>query len=175
MKTLIPGSITLLVVALAAALPVSVQAKDKDKERRKAEKYYHSKYSHKHNKHHHDARYVYLSRPRSSFVITFGTGYAGRGYYYGPPNSSYYYERSGVAYYPTREAVPGHYWGGGSSSYSRTEAEVQRALARRGYYRGPIDGDIGPGSRNAIARYQADHGMRATGSITSSLLRSLGL
>ena len=55
------------------------------------------------------------------------------------------------------------------------DVAVQRALARRGYYNGPIDGDIGPGSRSAIARYQRDRGLAVTGSITSSLLRSLGI
>ena len=54
-------------------------------------------------------------------------------------------------------------------------ASVQQALARRGYYRGGIDGQIGSYSRQSIARYQADHGLRPTGMITSSLLRSLGL
>jgi peptidoglycan hydrolase-like protein with peptidoglycan-binding domain len=55
------------------------------------------------------------------------------------------------------------------------DADVQRALRRRGYYHGPIDGDIGPGSRSAIREYQADHGLRMTGRIDGSLIRSLGL
>lgn len=54
-------------------------------------------------------------------------------------------------------------------------AEVQRALARRGYYHGAIDGDIGPGSRGAIRAFQADHGMVVTGEINPPLLRALGL
>jgi len=54
-----------------------------------------------------------------------------------------------------------------------TGADVQRALARRGYYHGPVDGDIGPGTRRAIARYQSANGLRPTGEINSSLLRSL--
>jgi putative peptidoglycan binding protein len=55
------------------------------------------------------------------------------------------------------------------------EADVQVALSRRGYYRGPIDGDIGPGSRGAIAAYQRDHGLAVTGNINSALIRSLGI
>jgi hypothetical protein len=55
------------------------------------------------------------------------------------------------------------------------EASVQRELARRGYYRGPIDGDIGPGSRAAIRSYQYRHGLPVTGRIDRRLLRSLGL
>ena len=57
----------------------------------------------------------------------------------------------------------------------RTAVAVQRALAGRGYYGGPIDGDIGPGSRAAIRAYQADHGMEVTGEIDGPLLRSLGI
>ena len=52
---------------------------------------------------------------------------------------------------------------------------VQERLAQQGYYNGPIDGDIGPGSRHAIANYQADHGLPVNGSIDEPLLVSLGL
>lgn len=54
-------------------------------------------------------------------------------------------------------------------------AEVQRALARRGYYSGPIDGVIGAGSRAAIRAFQADHGLAATGEINGPTVRALGL
>ena len=55
------------------------------------------------------------------------------------------------------------------------EIDVQRALAHKGYYSGGIDGDIGPESQAAIRAYQADHALFITGSINSSLLRSLKL
>jgi len=55
------------------------------------------------------------------------------------------------------------------------EAAVQLALARNGYYNGPIDGDLGSRSRRAIANYQQDRGLRITGYPNSSLLSSLGL
>ena len=51
--------------------------------------------------------------------------------------------------------------------------DLQRALAHEGYYRGPIDGQIGSGSRAAIRAYQSDHGLEATGRIDGALLRSL--
>jgi peptidoglycan hydrolase-like protein with peptidoglycan-binding domain len=54
-------------------------------------------------------------------------------------------------------------------------ASVQRALVRQGYYRGGIDGQIGPYPQRCIARYQADRGLRPTGMISQDLLRSLGL
>lgn len=122
----------------------------------------------------HDRQY-YTSRPRSTFVLSLGTGYAGRGYYYGPPNSPYYYQRPEVSYYATREAAPREYYGNGGYHRNSTDASVQSALARRGYYSGSIDGDIGPQSRRSIARYQRDNGLRSTGYINDSLLRSLGL
>ena len=53
--------------------------------------------------------------------------------------------------------------------------DVQIALRRRGYYHGPIDGDIGPGSRAAIRSYQYHNGLPVTGYIDRPLLRSLGL
>jgi hypothetical protein len=124
------------------------------------------------NSHDYDRdRQTYTSHPRSSFTLTLGTGYAGRGYYYGPPHASYYYQSPGVTYYNTREQAPREYY----TSYNSSNSSVQRALARRGYYQGSIDGAIGPQSRRAIANYQHDQGLQETGSINSSLLNSLGL
>lgn len=60
-----------------------------------------------------------------------------------------------------------------SSSSASLAAEVQTALRRRGHYHGPIDGDIGSGSRAAIRAYQRNHGLSVTGRIDSALLRSL--
>ena len=122
-----------------------------------------------------DARQLYASRPRSGFTVTLGTGYAGRGYYYGPPDAPYYYQRPDVMYYATRELVPRSYYGHSGYSGNSVGAEVQRALANHGYYGGYIDGQIGPQSSRAIARYQQDHGLRVTGSISPGLLTSLGL
>ena len=116
-------------------------------------------------------RQYYTSRPRSTFVLSLGTGYAGRGYYYGPPNSSYYYQGPEVRYFATREAAPREYYG--NEGYHDNTA-VQRELSRRGYYDGPLDGAIGPKSSRAISRYQRDKGLQQTGTISQSLLRSLG-
>ena len=107
--------------------------------------------------------------------MTLGDGYAGRGYYYGPPDSAYYYQRPDVMYYATRELVPRSYYGYSGYSGNSMNASVQRALARRGYYGGHIDGQIGPQSSRAISRYQQDHGLRDTGSISPGLLSSLGM
>ena len=122
-----------------------------------------------------DHRRHYYAYPRSRFILSFGTGYRGRGYYYGPPGMPYYYEAPGVIFYSSRASVPSRYYGGDVYRGGSVDVAVQRALASRGYYRGPIDGDIGPGSRSAIARYQRDRGLAVTGSVNSSLLRSLGI
>jgi len=62
------------------------------------------------------------------------------------------------------------------SDYSDDLAvDVQRELRRRGYYRGSIDGDVGPGTRNAIRAYQYDRGLSVSGRIDRSLLRALGI
>jgi hypothetical protein len=53
--------------------------------------------------------------------------------------------------------------------------DVQRRLARRGYYHGAIDGIVGPGTRSAIAEFQGDHGQEPTGLITQQVVNSLGL
>ena len=52
---------------------------------------------------------------------------------------------------------------------------VQADLAREGYYRGVIDGVYGPQTRVAITRYQSNHGLQVTGSLTTATLQSLGL
>ena len=52
---------------------------------------------------------------------------------------------------------------------------VQSDLAREGYYRGVIDGVYGPQTRVAITRYQSNHGLQVTGSLTPATLESLGL
>ena len=53
------------------------------------------------------------------------------------------------------------------------EREVQRGLSRNGYCRGPIDGDVGYGTRLAIRAYQLDNGLAPTSYINSELLVSL--
>ncbi len=56
-----------------------------------------------------------------------------------------------------------------------TVVAVQRKLYALGYYEDSIDGDFGPNTANAIARYQRDSGLSATGRISNTLLDSLGL
>ena len=53
--------------------------------------------------------------------------------------------------------------------------DVQSALADRGYYRGVIDGILGPQSRQAIEAFQADQGLPVTSEIDGKLLAALRL
>ena len=89
---------------------------------------------------------------------SYGYGYP-YGYYNYPYNYSYgyySYDRSG---YGNRSIV----------------VAVQSRLARAGYYRGPIDGIMGPATSHAIRGYERNHGLRADGVISGPLLRNMGL
>ena len=52
---------------------------------------------------------------------------------------------------------------------------VQEELARAGYYDGPIDGVLGPMTREAIAAFQADNGLAVTSAIDEPTLATLGI
>jgi Putative peptidoglycan binding domain len=52
---------------------------------------------------------------------------------------------------------------------------VQSGLAKLGYYRGAIDGVEGDETQAALARYQQDHHLSVTGTLTAATLQSLGL
>ena len=60
-------------------------------------------------------------------------------------------------------------------SPDRVTVNVQEQLARAGYYDGPIDGLLGPMTREAIAAYQADNGLAVTSAIDEPTLATLGL
>jgi Putative peptidoglycan binding domain len=53
--------------------------------------------------------------------------------------------------------------------------QVQRALARAGYYDGAIDGTLGAGTRKALRNYQRDRGLDITGGINQAVIESLRL
>jgi hypothetical protein len=53
--------------------------------------------------------------------------------------------------------------------------DIQRALAQRGLYRGPIDGIVGPLTRDAVRRFQASQRLPGDGQITTETARALGL
>lgn len=51
---------------------------------------------------------------------------------------------------------------------------VQRQLSKKGYYKGSIDGQFGPASRDALSHFQRDNDLRETGRIDEDTLDKLG-
>ena len=49
------------------------------------------------------------------------------------------------------------------SGFEIPSVNVQKALKKAGYYNGAIDGKVGPGTRDAIAAFQKDNGLKADG------------
>ena len=136
-----------LITACAVHLTLPARADDHDKDK-------------KHKKH--PEAYSYDHRPNVTIEI-------------GPPRRPYYGRTSAVIVERER---PIYYERQGydvrpSYSYRSVEIDVQRGLARRGYYRGPIAGDIGPGSRAGIRAFQYDNGLAPTGRIDRGLLEAL--
>jgi len=72
---------------------------------------------------------------------------------------------------------PYDYYGYNDYGYGNTNTvvEVQRGLARAGYYHGAIDGILGPQTRRAIRAYERDHNMPAYGIIDRQFLATIGL
>jgi hypothetical protein len=94
------------------------------------------------------------------------------GWYYW--NAGYWYPAWGYApygYYP----YDGPIYGYNSMSPDQVVVNVQDQLQRDGYYAGPIDGVLGPMTRQAIAAFQADHGLAVTSAVDEPTLATLGL
>ena len=92
-----------------------------------------------------------------------------------------YYWNSGY-WFPAWGYTPNAYyaWDGPIYAHNRLPpdqviANVQAALQQQGYYRGEVDGLIGPLTRGAIADYQRDHGLYTTSTIDQPTLQSLGM
>jgi len=93
-----------------------------------------------------------------------GGGYCGPGFGVAFAAPVVVYRPQPVAYY----VAPAY--GVGQASLVRAQAQ----LARLGYYRGEVDGDFGPLTSRALARFQADNGLRITGRLDSATLATLG-
>lgn len=66
-------------------------------------------------------------------------------------------------------------YGYGNLTPDRIIVNVQVALQRDGYYTGPIDGSIGPQTREALAAFQADNNLAVTSAVDGPTLQTLGL
>jgi His-Xaa-Ser repeat protein HxsA len=95
------------------------------------------------------------------------------GYGYGYPYGYSYYDDGYYANdYAASEYSQSEYDNGNLDS---SVSQVQAALAREGYYHGAIDGSVGPATRNALRRYQQNHGLDVNGRIDRRVLEALGL
>lgn len=52
--------------------------------------------------------------------------------------------------------------------------DIQTALKNAGYYTGTIDGKIGPKTRNAIMKFQEEHGLKVDGVVGKGTWELLG-
>jgi hypothetical protein len=109
-----------------------------------------------------------FSRDRFIFSGGFGFpffyGYPYYGYYpydyygYGYGYDPYGYDYYGGSAYGYGYGDQGYGYGNGSSV-----VELQRRLARAGYYHGAIDGIMGPATRRALRAYEGTHNQRGYG------------
>jgi hypothetical protein len=98
----------------------------------------------------------------------------GGGYYYW--NNGYWYPAWG--YNPSAQyyAYDGPIYVGQRAEPPDTViADVQAELQQMGYYKGEVDGLLGPLTREALASYQADQGLTTTAAIDEPTLDSLGM
>lgn len=97
----------------------------------------------------------------------------GGGYYFW--NAGYWYPAFGYdlsySYYPYQGPIYAY----NDLPPDQVIATVQEALQQDGYYQGYIDGEFGPQTRVALARYQRDQGLVITSAIDEPTLASLGL
>ncbi len=107
-------------------------------------------------------------RHHHNLIVFYGGGY----WFW---NGGWWFPAWGYSPYYNNYAYDGPIYGGGELSPGDVTAQVQEALAQQGYYYGPIDGVLGPETRDAILRFQADHGLAATAAIDEPTLDSLGL
>ena len=98
----------------------------------------------------------------------------GGGYYYW--NNGYWYPAWGynpsAQYYPYDGPI---YVGQRAEPPDRVIADVQAELQQMGYYKGEVDGLLGPMTREALTAYQADQGLATTAAIDQPTLDSLGM
>jgi hypothetical protein len=124
--------------------------------------------------HHHDNSSIFISSfgfPFFGFGYPYGYGgyypyggyspypYYGGGYYGGYYGAGYYGGGYyGGGYYGSSSPVYANYAYGSGYGYQSSVARLQQRLARAGYYRGRIDGIMGPRTRYALRAYRHDHG-----------------
>ena len=81
-----------------------------------------------------------------------------------------YYEYSPSNYDDQQGYAPSY-----QDANNTTVSAVQSKLAKLGYYRGAIDGVEGDETQAALARYQEEHNLSVTGTLTAATIQALGL
>ena len=98
----------------------------------------------------------------------------GGGYYYW--NNGYWYPAWGYndshQYYAYDGPI---YVGHRAEALDRVIADVQGVLQEMGYYRGDVDGLLGPLTREALTSYQEEQGLAPTATIDEPTLDALGM
>jgi hypothetical protein len=98
----------------------------------------------------------------------------GGGWYYW--DAGYWYPAWGydqtASYYPYDGPI---YVGDTRRPFDQVVADCQATLQEQGYYRGEVDGLMGPLTRQALADFQRDHGLISTAALDQPTLSSLGL
>jgi len=87
----------------------------------------------------------------------------------------YPYDNYDSDYYPYGYDDQSAYFDSDPYGSNATVSAAQSQLAKLGYYRGTIDGVVGDETQAALARYQQDHDLSVTGTVTAAILQSLGL
>jgi hypothetical protein len=98
--------------------------------------------------------------------------FVNNGWYYW--NAGYWFPAWGYSPYVSY-VYDGPIYAYNGLSPDQVTINVQEQLAAAGYYDGPIDGILGPMTREAIAAYQADNGLAITSAIDEPTLATLGL
>jgi Putative peptidoglycan binding domain len=114
----------------------------------------------------HDAGWYHSHYPNVT-LIAGGYYFFNNGYWYpawGYNASAQYYAYDGPIY-------AGH----GAQPPDQVIAQTQDLLQQMGYYKGEVDGLLGPMTREALTAYQADNGLTPTAAIDQPTLDSLGL
>jgi Putative peptidoglycan binding domain len=114
----------------------------------------------------HDAGWYHSHYPNVT-LIAGGYYFFNQGYWYpawGYNASAQYYAYDGPIY-------AGH----GAQPPDQVIAQTQDLLQQMGYYRGEVDGLLGPMTREALTAYQTDNGLAPTAAIDQPTLDSLGL
>lgn len=96
-------------------------------------------------------------------------------------SGGWYFWNSGY-WYPAWGYDPGYHYpydgpiyGYGDLTPDQVVVNVQAQLRDQGYYVGAIDGQLGPQTRQALAAYQADHGLAITSAVDQPTLSTMGL